>query len=98
MIKRMLALAALGALLSGCFMAPLALLGPVTSGFSTASLIQSGATTTLNFMVKKSTGKSVSEYILDGLDKEILQQTYFPTNKIDSLVNLKSNPALPHKN
>ena len=30
MIKRVLALAALGALLSGCFMAPMALIGPAT--------------------------------------------------------------------
>ena len=39
-------------------MAPLALIGPITSGYSTASLIQAGATTGANYMVKKSTGQN----------------------------------------
>ena len=59
-------------------MAPMALIGPATSGFSTASLIQSGVTTGANFMVKKSTGKSITEHALSTLEKDIFQQTYFP--------------------
>ena len=42
MIKRLLLVVTLGVVLSGCFMAPLALIGPASSGFSTASLIQAG--------------------------------------------------------
>jgi hypothetical protein len=42
MIKRLLLVVALGVTLSGCFMAPLALIGPMSSGFTTASIIQSG--------------------------------------------------------
>ena len=42
MIRRLFLLTALSALLSGCFMAPMALVGPAMSGFSTASIIQSG--------------------------------------------------------
>jgi len=38
MINRLLVIAMLGVLLNGCFMAPMALLGPITSGYSTASL------------------------------------------------------------
>ena len=38
MIKRLFLLTALSVLLSGCFMAPMALVGPAMSGFSTASL------------------------------------------------------------
>ena len=78
MIKRLLLLAALGSLLSGCFMAPMALIGPATSGFSTASIIQSGVTTGANYMVKKSTGKTISQHALEALNKDVLQQTYLP--------------------
>ena len=87
MIKRLLLIATLGVAVSGCFMAPMALLGPATSGFSTASIIQSGVTTGANYMVKKSTGKTLSEHAISALNKDIVQQSYFPktiasTNKI----------------
>ena len=84
MIKRLLLIVAMGVALSGCFMAPLALIGPATSGFSTASLIQTGVTTSANYMVKKSTGKTIAEHALDALNKDVIQQTYFPINH-DSL-------------
>ena len=80
MIKRLFLIVALGVIVSGCFMAPLALLGPATSGFSTASVIQSGLTTGANYMVKKSTGKTIAEHAISALDKDVLQQTYFPEN------------------
>ena len=87
MIKRLLLIATLGVAVSGCFMAPMALIGPATSGFSTASLIQSGVTTGANYMVKKSTGKTLSEHAITALNKDVVQQSYFPeaivvTNKI----------------
>ena len=50
-------------------MAPLALIGPVTSGYSTASLIQAGVTTGANYMVKKSTGKTIGEHAIDVINK-----------------------------
>ena len=78
MLKKLFLIVVMGVSLSGCFMAPLAFIGPVTSGFSTASLVQSGVTTTANYMVKKSTGKTILEYSLDQINKDILQQTYFP--------------------
>ena len=80
MIKRLLVIAVLGVTLSGCFMAPLALIGPVTSGFSTASLIQTGVTTGANYMVKQSTGKTIGEHALDTINKDIFQHTYLPKN------------------
>ena len=82
MLKRLFIISASGVLLSGCFMAPMALLGPATSGFSTASIIQSGVTTGANYMVKKSTGKTISEHALDAINKEVMQQTYMPEEKI----------------
>jgi len=78
MIRRLLLLTSIGVLLSGCFMVPMAFIGPAASGFSTASLVQSGISTTANYMVKQSTGKSITEHALDALNKDTLQQTYLP--------------------
>ena len=81
MIKRLFLITMLGVLLSGCFVAPMALIGPATSGFTTASIIQSGVTTGANYLVKQSTGKTLSQHALDSLNKDILKQTYLPINK-----------------
>ena len=78
MIRRLLAIATLGVMLSGCFMAPMALIGPATSGFTTASIIQTTVTTSANFMVKKSTGKSITEHALQAIKTGGIQQSYFP--------------------
>ena len=78
MIKKLLLIATAGVLLTGCFMAPLALIGPITSGYSTASLIQAGATTGANYMVKKSTGQTIGEHAIDAINNSTLQQTYAP--------------------
>ena len=53
MMKRLAILTALGLMLSGCYMVPMAFIGPATSSFSTASIIQSTITTSANYMVKK---------------------------------------------
>ena len=80
MIKKLFLIATLGVAVSGCFMAPLAFIGPATSGFSTASIIQSGISAGTNYMVKKSTGKTISEHALAIINtKDIYQQSYFPT-------------------
>jgi len=76
MLKKLLFLTITGLLLSGCFMAPMALIGPATSGFSTASIIQSGITSAGNYMVKKSTGKTISQHAFEAINGEILQQGY----------------------
>ena len=78
MIKRLLAIIIAGTMLSGCFMAPMALIAPAASGFSTASIIQSGVTSGVNYMVKESTGKSLSEHAFDAISSEVLTQTYMP--------------------
>ncbi len=82
MIKRLLLIATLGVAVSGCFMAPLALVGPATSGFSTASIIQAGVSSGANYVVKKSTGKTIGEHAIQVITKETLTQTYFPVRKI----------------
>ena len=85
MIKRFTFLITLCVLLSGCYMVPLALVGPATSGFTTASLVQTGITTSASYVVKKSTGKSISEHAFDALSKDVLKQTYFPQKKVSAL-------------
>ena len=86
MIKRLLLVVTLGVMLTGCFMAPLALIGPATSGFSTASIIQAGVSSGANYMVKKGTGKTIGEHAFDAINKETLQQTYFPRNNNSLIV------------
>jgi len=78
MIKRLLLLVTLGALLQGCYMVPLAFIGPATSGFSTASIVQASFTTGANLLVEKTTGKSISEHALASLDRDVLFQAYTP--------------------
>ena len=97
MIKRLLALATIGALLSGCLMVPMALVGPAVSGFSSASVMQSALTTSANLVVKKRTGKTFAQHALNAYSKghqtieelttEELQQTYLP-QKIDSSLEI----------
>ena len=88
MIKRLLLIVVLGVTVSGCFMVPMAFIGPAASGFSTASLIQSGVTTGASYMVKKSTGKTIAEHAVDVLNKDILQQTYLPTSETSATIIL----------
>ena len=94
MIRRLLLIATLGVMLSGCFMVPMAFIGPAASGFSTASLIQSGVTTGASYMVKKSTGKTIAEHAIDIINKEdIYQQTFVSTYETSKAINLpKSKP------
>ena len=95
MIKRLFLLVALGVAVSGCFMAPLALIGPATSGFSTASIIQSGVSTGASYMVKKSTGKTIAEHAITIIDREdIYQHTFVPTYETSIAIILpKSKPV-----
>ena len=95
MIKRLFLIVALGVTLSGCFMAPLALIGPATSGFSTASIIQSGVSTGANYMVKKSTGKTIAEHVIVIINREdVYKRTFVPTYKTSIAIILpKSKPV-----
>jgi len=94
MIKRLLAIAVLGVTVSGCFMAPLALVGPAASGFSTASIIQSGVTTGANYVVQKSTGKSISEHVMQSLKDDVAKQSYAPVNEPEKILKQSKQPKL----
>ena len=93
MIQRLLVLATLSVMLSGCFMIPMALVGPAVSGFSTASVAQSAITTGASYMVKKSTGKSIAEHALNAIGGDVIeQQAYFPKNTATTLIVPKLRP------
>ena len=88
----------LGVLLNGCFMAPLAFIGPITSGYSTASLIQSGVSMSANYLVKKSSGKSITQHAYDAINVSIIKQSYFPENKTHTQTSPKLKTLQIHKN
>ena len=96
MLKRLLFLTGLGLMLSGCYMLPMALIGPATSGFTTASLVQSGLSTTASYMVKKSTGKTISQHAFDAVSKDILLQTYLPIT-VKKIPNQIPGPVVANK-
>ena len=86
MIKRLILVSAMGLLVSGCYMVPLAFIGPATSGFTASSIMQTAITTTANHMVKKTTGKSFADHAIDTLDIDKISLGYFPSNKSDNLI------------
>ena len=67
-------------MLSGCYMIPMAFIGPAASNFTTASLVQSAVTSSAGYLVKKATGKSISEHVLEAVNEETTQ-TYLPTQR-----------------
>ena len=93
MIKRLLLLTTLGVMLSGCFMVPMAFVGPAVSGFSTASIAQSAVSTGVSYMVKKNTGKSITEHAFDAIGTDITKQSYFPKNDTIALIIPKARPT-----
>ena len=86
MKKRILLISVVGLLMSGCYMVPLAFIGPATSGFTTSSIMQAAVTSTANHMVKKTTGKTFSEHVMDTIDMDKVSLGYFPSNKSNNLI------------
>ena len=100
MLKKLLLLTAVGILMSGCILVtPIALIGPATSGFTSASIAQSAITQYGNYLVKINTGKTVPQHawgvienkivkntiVKRSVAEEILQQAYFPKKNISEL-------------
>ena len=86
MIKKILLVSAMGLLVSGCYMVPLAFIGPATSGFTASSVMQAALSTTANHIVTKTTGKSFSEHAFDAINVDDLTMGYFPLNESDNLI------------
>ena len=76
----------MGLFVSGCYMVPLAFIGPATSGFTASSMMQAAISTTANLMVKTTTGKSFSEHALESINMDGITLGYFPVNKSNNLI------------
>ena len=85
-MKRLVLISVMGLLVSGCYMVPLAFIGPATSGFTASSVMQAAISTTANHMVKKATGKSFSEHAFDVINMDDITLGYFPSNKSNNLI------------
>ena len=94
MIKRLLLIVTLSVVASGCFMAPMALIGPISSGFTTASIVQSGVSTGASYLVKRSTGKTISEHAYEAIggDISVIKQSYFPQDNVTTLILPEPKP------
>ena len=86
MIKKLLLISTMGLFVSGCYMVPLAFIGPATSGFTASSVMQAAISTTANHMVKKTTGKTFSEHALEAINADDITLGYFPSNKSNNLI------------
>ena len=86
MIKRLVLVSAMGLLVSGCYMVPLAFIGPATSGFTASSMMHAAISTTANHVVKKTTGKSFSEHAFDAINMDDITLGYLASNKSNNLI------------
>ena len=77
-------------MLSGCYMLPMAFVTPAVSNFSTASIIQSTITSSANYMVKKTTGKTIGTHVIEAINNDI-QQTLAADREIEIILP-KSKP------
>tara|TARA_B100001179_G_C18260490_1_gene262320 strand:+ start:28 stop:252 length:225 start_codon:yes stop_codon:yes gene_type:complete len=73
----------------------MALIGPATSSFSTASIVQSAVTTTASHLVKKSTGKTITEHAIAAVhDRQVLTHGYLPKRKVTNIILPKAKPNI----
>ena len=95
LLKKIIGMCAVATLLSGCFIAPIALIGPASSGFSTASIIQSTISSYANHVVKENTGKTITQHVLDKtytIRKEDLKLGFQATYTQTKLILPKNKP------
>ena len=91
-MKKILLISVMGLLVSGCYMVPLAFIGPATSGFTTSSMMQAAISSSANHMIKKTTGKTFSEHAFDAINMDDISLGYFPSNKSNHLILPLSKP------
>ena len=63
-MKKIISLLLFGFFLTGCYSSSLTMVGPAT-GLASGKLSETAASTSLNYVVKKETGKTPIEYILN---------------------------------
>ena len=85
-MRKILLISMTGLLMSGCYMVPLAFIGPATSGYSTTSIMQAAVTSSANHIVKKTTGKTFSEHVTDTIDMNNIILGYSPLNESNDFI------------
>ena len=93
-MKKVMLISIAGLLMSGCYMVPLAFIGPATSGFTASSVMQAAVTSSANQIVKKTTGKTLSEHAFDAIDANNVALGYFPLNKSDDSILPLAKPLI----
>ena len=91
-MKRILVLVFFGMLLTGCYTSSLTVVGPAT-GFASGKISETAASTSLNYIVKKQTGKTPIEHVLSENQINTLETTkgkVNPCNKNKELCSILS--------
>ncbi len=86
-MKRVLILLFFGMLLTGCYTSSLTVVGPAT-GVASGKISETAASTSLNYVVKKQTGKTPIEHVLSERQIKTLETTKAkvnPCNKNEEL-------------
>ncbi len=89
-MKRVLVLVFFGMLLTGCYTSSLTVVGPAT-GVASGKISETAASTSLNYIVKKQTGRTPIEHVLSDNQIKTLEATKAkinPCNKNSELCSL----------
>ena len=78
-MKRVLVLVFFGMLLTGCYTSSLTVVGPAT-GVASGKISETAASTSLNYVVKKQTGKTPIEHVLSERQIKTLETTKSKVN------------------
>ena len=78
-MKRVLILLFFGMLLTGCYSSSLTVVGPAT-GVASGKISETAASTSLNYVVKKQTGKTPIEHVLSERQIKTLETTKSKVN------------------
>ena len=78
-MRKILSLLFFGLFLSGCYTSSLTMVGPAT-GVATGKLSETVASTTVNHVVKKRTGKTPLEHVLSEKQIETVEKTKAKVN------------------
>ena len=76
-MKKILSIISLTFLLTGCA-ETMALLAPTGSAIGGGNILQSSFTSAASYSIKKSTGKTIGQHVLDSIGNDIYKQTYIP--------------------
>ena len=86
-MNRVLILLVFGLLLSGCYSSSLTMVGPAT-GVASGKVTETALSSSLNYAVKKQTGKTATEHILSERQNRKIAQTKAKINPCEKNTTL----------